>query len=69
MTTTNEQVCSTIIKMAKTHPSLRMMQLIINSIPPDVVERLDGDFYYLDNEELLEYLLAYAADTLDKGEI
>ena len=66
---TNEQVCKTITRMIERHPSLRVMQLVSNCIPPDVNERLSGDLYYLDDEELLGYLLEYERDTLNKGEI
>ena len=66
---TNEQVCKTITRMIERHPSLRVMQLISNCIPPDVNERLSCDLYYLDDEELLGYLLESEADTLERGEI
>ena len=69
MTTTNEQVCNTITRMSKKHPQLRVMQLINNAIPHEVQEQLNGDLYYVENEELLSYLLEYEQDTLDKGEI
>lgn len=48
---------------------MRVMQLIVNAIPPDVMDRLNHDLYYVENDELMSYLLTYEADTLDKGEI
>lgn len=67
--TTNEMLCHTITRMCKKQAALRVMQLISNCIPPDVNERLNGDLYYLDDEDLLSYLLEYEQDTLNKGEI
>ena len=69
MTKTNEQVCITITRLSKQHPSLSVMQLISNAVPHEVQERLNGDLYYVENDELIGYLLDYEADTLDKGEI
>ena len=69
MTVTNEQVYHVLTRVSEKHPQLRVMQLISNCIPHEVQERLNGDLYYVENEELLSYLLCYEADTLDKGEI
>lgn len=57
--TTNEMVCNTIARMSEKHPHLRVMQLIVNAIPQDVIVKLHHDLYYVDNEELLKYLLDY----------
>lgn len=65
----NEQVCHTIARLSEKFPQLRVMQLISNSIPPEVQERLNNDLYYVENEELLGYLLCYEADVLEQGEL
>ncbi|KKL26206.1 hypothetical protein LCGC14_2397660 [marine sediment metagenome] len=69
MTNSQEKLCNTIARMSEKHPHLRVMQLISNAIPHEVHERLNGDFYYVEDEALTGYLLAYEADTLDRGEI
>ena len=69
MTTTDEQVCKVITQISKRHLQLRVMQLISNAIPHDVQERLNGDLFYVENDELIRYLLEYEKDTLDQGEI
>ncbi len=64
---TNEQVCHTIARLSEKYPKLRVMQLIVNAVPQDVIERLHYDLYYIDNEDLLSYLLCYEADVLATG--
>lgn len=57
--TTNQEVCNTIARLSEKHSNLRVMQLIVNAIPQDVIEKFHSDLYYIDNEELLKYLLDY----------
>ena len=67
--TTNDQVYHALTRISERHPQLRVMQLISNCIPPDVLDRLNHDLYYVENEELLRYLLEYEQYTLEPGEI
>ena len=62
MKATNEQVCNTLARLSEKYPHLRVMQLISNAVPQEVHTRLNHDLYYLRNEELMGYLLAYEQD-------
>ena len=59
---TNEQVCNTLARLAEKFPHLRVMQLISNAVPQEVHNMLNHDLYYVENEALLGFLLAYEQD-------
>lgn len=63
---TNEQVCNTIARLSEKHPHLRVMQLISNAISQEVQHKLNNDLYYVENEDLLSYLLTYEKDVLEE---
>lgn len=56
---TTEQVCNTLARLTKKWPHLRVMQLISNAVPQEVHNMLNHDLYYLEDEALMGYLLAY----------
>ena len=67
--TSKQETLIVLGRLSMKFPNLRVMQLISNCIPTDVLDRLNHDLYYVEDEALMEYLLAYETDTLDKGEI
>lgn len=57
--TTNEEVCKTLARLTKRWPHIRVMQLISNAVPLEVHNMVNHDLYFVEDEALMGYLLAY----------
>lgn len=55
---TIKEIAALTEKLCTQH-GLRIMQLLGNAIPQDILERYNNDLYYLPDAELLEFLTAY----------
>lgn len=53
------ELLDTVVRLSKKHPSLRLCQLIGNAIPTEEAQRRNNDIYYIEDRELLKWLLEF----------
>ena len=41
-------------------PSQRVCQIMVNCVPPEVLERLNNDMFYIPDADMVRYLVDYA---------
>lgn len=47
--------------LSEMNPSMRVCQIMVNAIPPAVLELRDSDIYYFTDAEMAGYLQEYAS--------
>ena len=53
------KILEVLHRIAVKRPSLRVGQIIGNAVPSDVATRVNNDFYYLPDADMLTYLQDY----------
>lgn len=57
------QLLGELHRLSDKYPSLRVTQLILNAIPSEELEKRGNDIYYVEDTELLGYLVNYERRT------
>ncbi len=57
------ELLAELTRLSKEYPDLRLCQLIANAIPAGEVVRRHLDIFYIEDAQLLEWLLTYEART------
>lgn len=52
-------VIQAIDRLSSKYPDLRITQLIGNATPSEEAQKLNNDLYYVEDSQLLEWLLGY----------
>jgi hypothetical protein len=56
---TRQELFHTLCWLIQRYPSLRLCQLICNSIPPEELARRNNDLYYIEDADLLSWLRSF----------
>jgi hypothetical protein len=52
--------------ISERYPSLRVSQIMVNAVPPEVLDLLNNDLFYITDGEMAGYLQDYATKEFDK---
>lgn len=53
------QTITRLCDLAAKYPDLRLCQIIGNAVPAEVAQKYNNDFYYVEDEQLLQWLEEY----------
>ncbi len=56
-----QELLAELTRLSEKYPDLRLCQLIGNSIPVDEAQRRNNDIYYIEDDQLLQWLRRYEA--------
>ena len=57
----NQELLAELTRLSEKYPELRLCQLIANAIPPQEYARRGKEIYYIEDSQLLDWLLTYKA--------